>query len=133
MRFAILAATAAFAMGCNRSPEGGVVGTASTFNISAPTLPTVVKQDNKESIALKLNRGNEFREDVKLAVSAPEKLKVELNRKEVKATDGSPDFTVTVSPAKDAPATEHTVRVTGTPDKGAPTSVEFVVKVAENR
>lgn len=109
------------------------MGTAGTFNISAPTLPTVVKQDNKESIALKLNRGSEFREDVKLAVSAPDALKVELNRKEVKGTDGSGEFTVTVSPTKDAPVTEHKVRVTGTPDKGAPASVEFVVKVAENR
>lgn len=133
MRLAVLALTTTFALGCNKSPEGGSVGTASTFSIVAPTLPTVVKQDNKESVALKLDRAKDFREDVKLEVSAPEKVKVELNRKEVKATDGSPDFTVTVTPAKDAPTADHKVRVTATPDKGKPTSVEFVVKVAENR
>jgi len=135
-RVLIVVALGAFALGCNKSPEGGTPGTDSSFSITAPTVPTTVKQDNKESVKLSLKRGSEFKKDVKLsATSNDPKVKVELSKSEIKASDASPaEFTVTVTPSKEAAVAEHKVKVTGTPEGGGnPTSVEFVVNVAENK
>jgi len=119
------------AVGCNKSPEGGTPNTASSFTIKAPATATTIKQDNRESVKLTLDRGKEFTKDVKLKAEAPDKIKVELNKDVIKASDPSPaDFTVTVTPAKDAPVAEHKVKLTGTPEGGgAATTVEFTVKV----
>lgn len=137
MRFWILplAALAGFALGCNKSPEGGSAGTHDSFTITAPTIPTTIKQDNKESVKLSLSRGSDFKKDVKLSVAPVDKLKLELSKDTVKASEASPaEFTVTISPAKDAPVSDFKVKVTGTPDGGGtPTTVEFTVKVAENK
>ena len=71
MRLGILplAALACFALGCNKSPESGSAGTHDSFTISAPTIPTTIKQDNKESVKLSLSRGSDFKKDVKLSVA----------------------------------------------------------------
>jgi hypothetical protein len=121
--------------GCNKSPEGGVAGTSNSFTLTGPTVPTSIKQNNKESVKFTLNRGSDFKQDVKLSVSSVDKLKLELNKDVIKASDASPaEFTVTVSPATDAPVADHKVIVTGTPaNGGTPTSVEIVVKVSENK
>ena len=102
MRFLILplAALAGFLVGCNKSPEGGTAGTNSSFTITAPTVPTTIKQDNKETVKLSLSRGSEFKKDVKLSVAPVDKLKLDLNKTEIKASDATPaEFTITISPA----------------------------------
>ena len=130
-----LAALVGFTIGCNKSPEGGTAGTNSSFTITAPTVPTTIKQDNKETVKLSLSRGSEFKKDVKLSVAPVDKLKLDLNKTEIKASDATPaEFTITISPAKDAPVADYKVKVTGTPEGGGTaTSVEFTVKVAENK
>lgn len=122
-------------VGCNKSSEGGAAGTSNSFTITAPTIPTSIKQNNKESIKFSLSRGSDFKQDVKLSVSSVDKLKVELNKDVIKASEASPaEFTVTVTPAADAPVADHKLMVTGTPaNGGTPTSVEFTVKVVENK
>lgn len=118
--------------GCNKSPEGGTPGSAANFKISAPTVSTTIKQDNKETVNLSIDRGSEFKKDVKLSVTAPDKVKAELSKETIKAGDKT-DFTITIAPAKDAPLGDHKVKVTGTPDGGGtPTTVEFTVKVDKN-
>jgi hypothetical protein len=126
------AIVAGFAVGCNKSPEGGTPQSSSSFTIKAPPTATTIKQDNRESVKLTLDRGKEFHKDVKLKVEpADPKIKTELDKDTIKASDASTDFNVNVTPAKDAPVGEHKVKVTGTPEGGgAPTSVEFTVKVA---
>lgn len=122
-------------LGCNKSPEGGSAGTKDSFTITAPTVPTTIKQDNKESVKLTLTRGSDFKKDVKLSVAPEDKIKLELSKDVIKASDASPaEFTVTVSPAKDAAVADHKIKVTGTPEGGGQaTTVEFTVKVAENK
>jgi hypothetical protein len=126
-----VAVVTSFALGCNKSPEGGTPQTASSFTITAPTIPPSIKQDNRESVKLSLDRGKEFHKDVKLKVEAPDKIKVELNKDIIKASDATPaEFNVTITPAKDAPVGDHKIKVTGTPDGGGnPTTVEITVKV----
>jgi len=131
--FLSLSAIAALALaGCNHSPEGGTPGTSSSFSISAPTMSTTIKQDNKESVKLTLNRGSDFKKSVTLAVTAPEKIKAELSKSTVSPSDAS-DVMLNVSVAKDASLGDQTIRVTGTPEGGgAATTVEVKIKVEKN-
>jgi uncharacterized membrane protein len=116
-------------VGCNKSPEGGTPGTSATFKISAPTIPTSIKQGDKETLKFSLDRGKDFKHDVKLSVKHPDKIKAELNKTEIKASEGT-DFNVTVDVAKDAPLGDAVITVTGTPEGGGtPTSVDVKVHV----
>ena len=46
--------------GCNKSSEGGSSGTANSFKVSAPTLPTSLKQGEKQTVKLTLDRGSDL-------------------------------------------------------------------------
>jgi uncharacterized membrane protein len=119
-------------VGCNNSPEGGTPGTSSSFTMSAPTMSTTIKQDNKESIKLTVNQGSDFKKSITLTAVAPEKLKAELSKTTIAPSDPS-DVMLNVSVAKDAPLGDATIRVTGTPEGGgASTSVEVKIKVEKN-
>ena len=128
-----LAAVAALMLiGCNKSPEGGTPGTTSSFKIHGPDLSTTIKQDNRETVKLSIDRGKDFKKDVKLSVTAPDKIKAELNKDVVKA-DEPTDFTLTITAAKDAPLGDNVLKVTGTPDGGGTaTSVDVKIKVEKN-
>ncbi len=133
------AALVAFGLGCNKSPEGGTPGTNASFKLSLPggtssTLAKDVKQGNSESYDASIDRGSDFKKDVKLTVaSKPEKIDVKLNKDSIKAGEGDTKFTITVTPAKDAAIGEHEIKITGTPADGQPTSGTFKVKVLENK
>lgn len=125
----LAALAAVFAVGCNKSPEGGTPGTSSSFKLAGPTTSTTIKQDNAESVKLSLDRGKDFKQAVKLAATSPsDKVKAELNKNEFKPGDPA-DAVLKVSVAKDAPLGKHVIKVTGTPEGGTPTSVDVEVKV----
>lgn len=125
----LAALTAAFFVGCNQSEEGGAPGTANTFTITAPTISTTIKQDNAESVKLTLNRGSNFKQRVRLAVTSPtDKVKGELNKTDLAAADPG-EVVLKVTVAEDAPLGEHILKVTGTPEGGTPTSVDVKIKV----
>src|SRR5262249_27354686 len=100
----LAAAAAVMGAGGNKSPEGGNPGTSDSFKIAGPTLDltTKIKQGDKEVVKLSIERGKDFKKDVKLAVKHPDKIKAELNKTEIKASEGT-DFNVTVDVDKDAP------------------------------
>jgi uncharacterized membrane protein len=118
-------------VGCNKSPEGGTPGTSSSFTMSAPAMSTTIKQDNKESVKLTLNRGTDFKKSVKLTVNAPDKVKADFNKETVAPSD-SGDVMLNITAAKDAPLGDQIIKVTATPDGGAATSVDVKVKVEKN-
>jgi uncharacterized membrane protein len=126
-----LAAMAALTItGCQQSSEGGTPGTKANFKIEGPPTSTTIKQGNQETIKLSINRGSEFKKDVKLSVDAPDKLKAELSKTMVKASEDPTDFTMTVSVDKEAPIGYHPIKVTGTPEGGgSPTSLDVKIKV----
>ena len=128
-----IAALIGFVVGCNKSPEGGTAGTAANFKISLPTdVSTLksVKQGTPESYDGSIDRGSDFKKDVKLKVTAPDKIEAKLNKDMIKASDGETKFSITVTPAKDAPVGDHEITVTGTPEGGgSPTSGSFKIKV----
>jgi uncharacterized membrane protein len=137
MRIALSLTALAVALvtGCNKSPEGGNPGTNDKFTITGPsnTIPTHIKQGNKETVKLSIDRGKDFKRDVKLTVSGvPEKVTAKLNKDTIKASEGT-DFTLDIDVGKEAALGEHTIKVTGTPDGGgSPTSVDVKIEVDKN-
>lgn len=131
------AALCGFALGCNKSPEGGTGAgsdkpAGSGYKISLPTDVSALhtaKQGAAESYDGSIDRASDFKKDVKLKVEAPAKIEAKLNKDVIKASDGDTKFTITVTPAKDAPIGEHEIKVTGTSDGGNPTAGSFKVKV----
>jgi uncharacterized membrane protein len=119
-------------VGCNKSPEGGEEGTSNTFSISAPTMSTTIKQGDKQSVKITLNRNKDFKQNVKLsAKSADEKVKPDFAKDMIAMSDPA-EVVLTIDVAKDTPTGDHTIHVTGTPDGGKPTSVDVKIKVDKN-
>ena len=126
-----LAALAALTItGCQQSSEGGTPGTKANFKIEGPVTGETIKQGEQDTIDLSINRGSDFKKDVKLTAEAPDsKIKAELNKTMVKASEDT-KFNMTVSVAKDAPIGDHIVKVTGTPEGGgSPTHLDVKIKV----
>jgi len=133
-RMMILSAAlvAAGLLGCNQSERGGKTGDdtrgSETFRLKAPATSTTIKQGDRQTVKLTIDRGKNFKEDVMLTASAPTGLTVDLDPKSVKASD-SEAVSATVTAAKDAPVGDHTIKVTAKPTKGNATDVEFKVNV----
>jgi uncharacterized membrane protein len=125
-----LAALAALTItGCQQSSEGGTPGTKANFKIEGPVTGETIKQGEQDTIDLSINRGSDFKKDVKLAADAPAKIKAELNKTMVKASEDT-KFNMTVTVDKDAPIGDHVIKVTGTPEGGgSPTSLDVKIKV----
>jgi uncharacterized membrane protein len=123
---------------CNESPKGGIVdnksttGGTDTFSIKASSKDVAIKQGESQTVKFSLNRGTTFKQNVKLEAKVPKGISVDLTSPTVSASDPS-DFSIVVAVDKDAPLGESTIKLTGTPDKGAATSVDFKVKVEENK
>jgi uncharacterized membrane protein len=119
--------------GCTKSPEGGTPGTKGSFKIVGPATSESIKQGNQDTVKLSLDRGSDFKKDVKLSVNAPDKLKAELSKSVIKASEGT-DFTLTISADKEAAIGDHIVKVTGTPEGGGESAtLDVKVKVSENK
>jgi len=128
----LAALAAALVVGCNKSPEGGDTATGDKFTISAPDLRTTIKQGDRESVTIKLDRSKEFKQNVKLAAkSANEKVKATFAKDTIAPSDPA-EASLAIEVAKDAPEGDHTINVTATPDNGKAVSVDVKIKVAKN-
>ena len=113
---------------CNRSPEGGTPGSDNSFRISAPSGATNLKPGEEKTLTLSVNRDSAFTQAVTLkADSQSPKIDARVDKTKMEAADKS--VTLTVKAAADAPKGEHIIKVTGTPQTGAPTSVDVKVEV----
>jgi uncharacterized membrane protein len=125
----LAALTAITFAGCQQSSEGGTPGTKANFKLEGPVTGETIKQGEQDTIKLSINRGSDFKKDVKLKAEAPDKIKAELSKPMIKASEDT-EFTMTVSVDKDAPIGDHIVKVTGTPEGGgSPTHLDVKVKV----
>jgi uncharacterized membrane protein len=109
------------------SPKGGSVGKGEGFRIDVPTFDVKVKQGETQTITIKVERGESFKQDVKLVIEA-NGISVDPAKVLVKASD-KPDVLLTITVPKDAALGKYKVSVTGTPTTGEPALVEFKVKV----
>jgi hypothetical protein len=93
------------ASGCNSSPRGGSVLKGEGFKIAVPTLDTKLKQGEVQSVTVSLERGDYFKQDVKLQIEASKGISVEPTSVVIKAS------------------------VKGIPKTGESTSATFTVKI----
>jgi uncharacterized membrane protein len=117
--------------GCySNSEKGGSVGKGEGFKIDVPTFDTKVKQGEIQTVTIKLQRGESFKQDVKLEIEAAKGISIDPAKVLVKAS-GKPDvqLKITITVPKKAALGDYIISVTGTPTTGEPTSVEFKVKV----
>lgn len=110
------------------SPKGGSVAKGEGFKIDVPTFDVKVKQGETQSLTIKLQRGESFKQDVKLEIETAEDISIDPTKVTVKASDGQ-DVQLMIMVPKDAALGDYIVTVTGTPETGEATSVEFKVKV----
>ena len=115
--------------GCKtKSEEGGGAGN-DTFKIVVPAMATDVKQGELQTVRLAVERGEGFKQQVKLELKAPAGIQVEPENATVQPSDKG-DVQVQITAAKDAAIGEHKIMVKGTPDKGEPTETEFRITVS---
>jgi uncharacterized membrane protein len=138
MRIRIMLSTAAAVVagllttGCgNTSNTGGNTNTTTKsdkFTVSGPTMAPTVKQGDRQTVSVTVNRGADFKDSVKLSADAPKGLKATFDKGTVEGSDPK-EAAMTVEAAKDAPLGEHMIKVTATPGTGAATTLEVKVKV----
>ncbi|MGD0572617.1 MAG: hypothetical protein ABSB11_06310 [Sedimentisphaerales bacterium] len=115
--------------GCqSSSPRGGSVVKGEGFKIAVPTLDTKLKQGETQSVTVSLERGDYFKQDVKLQIEAFKGISVEPTSVIIKASD-TPDVQIKITVPKDAALGEYSVSVKGIPKTGESTSTAFTVKV----
>jgi uncharacterized membrane protein len=132
----VLWTTAILAMvglvGCNQSEQGGRVNdqtrTTETFRLRAPMTSTTIKQGDRQTVKLTLDRGKNFKEEVTLRADPPSGISVDLDPQKVKPSD-TETVTATVSVSKNAAVGDHTIRVTAKPETGNAATVDFKVQV----
>ncbi len=124
-----VALAVASGIACNKSSEGGAPGTTNTFTVSPPTLPVSVKQGDKQTITLTLNRGSGFKETVNLTAQEPKGIKVTFDKSSVKASDPK-EVAMSVSADKDAALGDNVIKVTAKPETGAETTFDVKVSVS---
>ena len=119
---------AAALVGCNKSSEQGGGAGSNTFRIVVPTMTGDVKKGELQTARVALERGDGFKQRVKLEVKAPAGIQVEPKDATVQPGDKG-DLQLKITAAKDAAIGEHKIMVKGTPDKGEPTETEFKITV----
>ena len=113
--------------GCN-SRQGGGMSKDEGFKISGPTFTTEVKQGDRQTVTVSLKRDNFFKQGVTLRATATSGISVEPSKVLVKANE-SPDVSFQIKAPRDAALGEYMVHVIATPENGAPTAQDYMVKV----
>lgn len=116
--------------GCqsSSSPRGGGMTEDVGFKIAVPTFSTAIKQGEVKNVTVSLERGDYFKQDVKLQIQASKGISVEPTSVIVKASD-TPDVQLRIAAPQNAALGEYLVSIMGIPKTGEPTSTGFVVKV----
>ena len=115
-------------VGCKKSEEGGRAGN-DTFRVVVPAMSADVKQGEVQTARVSVERGEGFKQGVKLDVKVPAGLQVDPESTMVQPGDKG-DVQLKITAAKDAPLGVQKIMVKGTPDKGEPAEVEFKVTVS---
>ncbi|MGA2916759.1 MAG: hypothetical protein ABSE89_12105 [Sedimentisphaerales bacterium] len=115
--------------GCySSSGKGGSVLKGEGFKIAVPTFETDIKQGEVQSVTVSLERGESFKQDVKLMFKTTKGISVEPTDVMVKASD-TPDVQLRITVPKTAALGVYSVSVEGTPKTGEPTSTSFDMRV----
>ena len=127
---AVVAAISLVQLGCNTSPEGGSPGTSDNFRIMGPssTVPTTIKQGDKQTVKISLDRGKDFKKAITLKAEPSKGIHATFDKANVSASDPA-EVNLTIEADKDAPLGDGNIKVTATPESGQATGIDIKVKV----
>ena len=129
LNLSVAALVLAGMLGCaTSSPRGGGMSYDEGFNVVIPHSEIELQQGAVQTQNLTLLRGDNFKQNVKLAFKADKGISVDPSSLTIKAS-AQPEAQIRVGAAKDAALGEYRVTLTGTPDHGEQTHAEFRVKV----
>ena len=115
--------------GCQTSSlRGGGMTEDVGFKIVVPTGDTDVKQGDVRNVTISLQRGENFKQGVKLEIQVSEGISVFPTEVPVKASEIA-DIQLRIATTRDTALGAYLVSVKGTPKTGEPTSIAFTVKV----
>ena len=125
----VLMLTLASMYGCqSSSSRGGSVRKGEGFTIAVPTLSTEIKQGQAQNVVVSLERGDYFKQDVRLQMKTTTGLSVDPTSVVIKASD-KPDVQLSIAATQNTALGEYHVSVMGIPKTGESTSTVFTVKV----
>jgi uncharacterized membrane protein len=125
----LMTLTLATISGCQSSSlRGGSMSKNEGFKIAVPAFDTNLKQGEVRAVILSLQRGDSFKQDVRVQIQASEGISVDPTDILVKASE-SPDVQLRISAAKNAALGAYRVSVNAMPKTGTPTSTTFTVAV----
>jgi len=117
-------------VGCaESSPRGGGMTSSDSFRVVVPE-QIVLQQGAVQTINVDLQRGDLFKQDVKLDIHPDRGLSVDPGSVLVKASQPGTAL-IKLGAAKDAPLGEYRVIINGTPYAGSSTVTEMRVKVVQ--
>jgi uncharacterized membrane protein len=126
----------ASAVGCNTSDRGGDTSQSKTsFSLKGPMISTDIYQGETKTVEVTLSRGSDFKQSVNLkaeVVGDAGGVRAEVAPAMLKPSDPE-KVIVTVKAEEKAALGKRTIRVTGTPESGNPTHVDFDVDVKEHK
>ena len=137
---AVLIVMLATVVGCNQGTTGGPGASdpnagkpgygqvEDSFNLSVPLLPVAMKQGEKKTAAISINRGKNFDEEVALRFSdLPKGVSMEPSSPLIR--HGDTEAKLTFSSSKAAALGSFTILVTGHPTKGQDATTELKMSV----
>jgi uncharacterized membrane protein len=125
----VLTLTLMVLFGCeSSSPRGGGMTKDVGFKIATPTFSTDIKQGQSQNITVSLERGDNFKQDVKLEIESSKGISIEPTSVIIKSSD-KPEVQLKIAAAQNAALGEYRVSVKGIPKTGESTSMEFKMKV----
>ncbi len=98
------------------------------FRVAVPNFDTDVKQGEVRAVTVSLQRGESFKQDVRLQIQPSKGISVDPTDVLVKAS-ASPEVQIRITATKNTALGAYVVSVKGTPTTGEPTSTAFTVKV----
>jgi uncharacterized membrane protein len=115
--------------GCQSSSQrGGGMTKDEGFKIAVPTLSTEIKQGQAQNVMVSLERGDYFKQDVKLQIKTSTGISIDPTSFVIKASE-KPDVQLKIAADQNAALGEYRVSVMGIPKTGDSTTMEFKVKV----
>ncbi len=105
-----------------------VANSKETFNLTAPSGSTTIKQGDAKTIDIGISRGGDFNQAVAIKFSGmPAGVTVDPAAPEIKA--GDKDVKVAIAAAADAAPGEYVLKATGTPTTGEPSTADVKITV----
>jgi hypothetical protein len=123
-------------VGCQKESSKGGPGVSkddqngtNVFTLKVPSTAVQINQGREGKVAVSINRGKTFDQTVKITFDLPKGVEVTPHHAELKTGQAQKEFSFKAN--KDADVGQHAIKVTGTPERGKPASVNFTLQITK--